>query len=338
MRALRKTKHGPGNLVIEDVPFPEIKDDEVLMKVWAAGVCGSDLLIEEDNHFYEAPVTIGHEYSGIVEDVGKNVKKVSAGNVIVSDIETKDGWLGVTRDGAYAAYIAIPEDEVYVYPEYVPLDHACFTEPVVATLHSMQERNNVKAGDHVVVVGPGPMGLLGVEFAKLRGAASVILIGLKEKDEKRLEIGKQVGADLVLYSEDGPEEAVLDLTRGRGADFVLECSASEKGVRHAIDCARRSPEGRGGNGVISFISLWGKPLTVNLDAVSLYQLNIAGSWSWNGAETWERAVRLITAGVFDLDSLITGRYSLEEWDKAFKNIRACKDVKAFIHPNGTNWD
>lgn len=336
MKAVRKVRPGVGNIEIVDVPIPKIKENEVLMKVWAAGVCGSDLLIEEDKHMYKAPVTIGHEYSGIVVEVGSQVKHVKVGDRIVSDIETTDGWIGVSRDGSYAPFVAIPEAQVYVFPDNVPLDHMCFAEPVVATIHSMQERNAVRVGDFVVIVGPGPMGLLGVEFAKLCGAKAVALIGLRD-DEKRLAIGKKVGADYILYSDDHPEKKVLELTNGRGADFVLECSASEKGVQHAIDCARKAPEGRGGMGRLSFISLWGKPINVNLDALCLYQLSVNGSWSWNGRETWERAVDLISRNVLDLDSLLTNHYALEDWQLAFKNLRAKQDVKAFIHPNGTDW-
>lgn len=336
MIALRKTKSGVGNVELEEVDTPSIACNEVLMKVWAAGVCGSDLLIQEDKHFYKAPVTLGHEYSGVVVDRGRDVKKVKVGDHIVADIETREGWIGVTRNGAYASQMAVPEDQIYVYPPSVSLDDACFTEPVVATLHCMQERNNVRAGDFVVIVGPGPMGIMGVQFAKLRGARAVALIGLRG-DKKRLAIGKGVGADHILFSEEKPEEAVRDLTNGRGADFVLECSASEKGVQHAIDCARRSPEGRGGNGVIAFISLWGKPITITADAISLGQLSINGAWSWNGRESWERAVDLISRQVFNLSAMLTNRYSLDQWEQAFENLRGKDDVKAFIHPNGTNW-
>ena len=336
MKALRKASPGVGHVGLQEVPVPAYNDDEVLMKVWAAGVCGSDLLIQEDKHFYKAPVTLGHEYSGVVAEVGAKVARIKPGDRIVSDIETSHGWLGVTRDGAYAPYMVIPEAQIYRYPDNFSLDHACFTEPVVATIHSMQERNEVKAGDFVVVVGPGPMGLLGVQFAKLRGARAVALIGLRS-DQSRLEIGRKTGADFILYSEDHPEKAIMDLTNGLGADFVLECSASEKGVQHAIDCARRAGEGRGGRGVISMISLWGKPITINMDAVSLYQLTIQGSWSWNGRETWERAIDLISRKVFDLDSLLTNRYALEDWQTAFTNLRSKQDVKAFVHPNGMDW-
>jgi L-iditol 2-dehydrogenase len=200
----------------------------------------------------------------------------------------------------------------------------------------MQERAQVKVGDDVVIVGPGPMGIMAVQFAKLCGARRVILIGLKS-DEKRLQIGRQVGADVILYSEDGPATAVMELTGGKGAEFVLECSASQEGVQHAIDCARKAHEGPGGKGVIVFISLWGRKITVNLDEVSLGQLDIRGSWSWNGRETWEHAVDLLNRGVFNLDPMITHHYALEEWETAFANLRAKQDVKALIHPNGRGW-
>ena len=338
MKALRKTAEGVGHIELCDVSVPEIGPDEVLMKVYAAGVCGSDLLIQEDRHFYRAPVTLGHEFSGVAYAVGKNVTRVKEGDKFVADIECGEGdWLGVTIDGAYAGFMRVPEHVIYRIPGHVSLDHACLAEPIVATHHLIQERAQVKVGDDVVVVGPGPMGIMAVQYARLCGARWVFLIGLKS-DEKRLQIGKQVGADYTLYSEDGPEKAVMEITDGKGAEFVLECSASGEGVQHAIDCARKAYEGPGGKGVVVFISLWGRTITVNLDQVSLGQLDVRGSWSWNGVETWEHAVDLLNRGQFaDLDTMITNHYELEEWETAFANLRAKQDVKAFIHPNGRGW-
>ena len=337
MKALRKTAPGVGHVELCEVPEPEIGPDDILMKVYAAGVCGSDLLIQEDRHFYRAPVTLGHEFSGIAYRVGKNVTHIREGDKLVADIECGKGeWLGVTVDGAFAPYMRIPQHVAYRVADHVSLDHACLCEPIVATQHLMQERAQVKVGDDVVIVGPGPMGIMAVQFAKLCGARRVILIGLKS-DEKRLQIGRQVGADIILYSEDGPAEAVMEITGGKGAEFVLECSASHEGVQHAIDCARKAHEGPGGKGVIVFISLWGRKITVNLDEVSLGQLDIRGSWSWNGRETWEHAVDLLNRGVFNLDPMITNHYALEEWETAFANLRAKQDVKALIHPNGRGW-
>jgi len=334
MLALRKTKPGPGNLALEDRPMPVIADDEVLMKVWSAGICGSDILIEKDRHFYEAPVTLGHEFAGVVEEVGSAVTKVKIGDHITADIETRTGWLGVTRDGACASHMSVPEAQVFVYPKSISLDDICFTEPMVATVHSMAERNTVNPGDFVVVVGPGPMGLLGVQFAKFCGAAEVAVIGLKGVDDMRLGIARKVGADHILYSEDNPAEAIFDMTNGRGADFVLEAAASAAGFQHAIDCTRRSPEGRGGAGRISTISLWGEPITIQLDSLSLYQLDLRGAWSWNGPETWRRAIELIETGHFDLSAIVTGRYALDEWDAAFEGVRRRTDCKSFLYPNG----
>ncbi len=334
MKALRKTADGVGHVELCDVPIPEIGSKDVLMKVYAAGVCGSDLLIQDDRHFYRAPVTLGHEFSGIAHEVGEHVTRVRQGDKFVADIECGAGdWLGVTIDGAYAPFMRVPEHVIHPIPDHVSLDHACLAEPIVATHHLIQERAQVRVGDDVVVVGPGPMGIMGVQYAKVCGARRVFLIGLKS-DEKRLQIGKQVGADYVLYSEDGPEKAVMEITGGKGAEFVLECSASGEGVQHAIDCARKAHEGPGGKGVVIFISLWGRKVTVDLDEVSLGQLDIRGSWSWNGQETWEHAVDLLNREVFDLDPMITAHYTLEEWETAFANLRAKQDVKALIHPNG----
>ncbi|NOZ49432.1 MAG: zinc-binding dehydrogenase [Chloroflexi bacterium] len=337
MKAVRKTARGPGHVELCDVPVPEIGPNDVLMKVYAAGVCGSDILIEDDKHFYRAPVTQGHEFSGIATKVGKNVTRVTEGDKFVADIECGDGdWLGVTIDGAMAPFMRVPEHVIYRLPEHVSLRDAALAEPVVATHHLLQERAQVKVGDDVVIVGPGPMGIVATQYARICGARRVFLIGLRS-DEKRLEIGKQVGADYVLFDEEDPAKTVMDVTDGKGAEFVLECSGGE-GVQTAIDCARKAHEGPGGKGVVVFISLWGRPITVNLDEVSLGQLDIRGSWSWNGRETWEHAVDLLDRGLFNFDPVVTGHYELEEWAQAFANLRAKRDLKALIHPNGIEWD
>ncbi len=337
MPAVRKVAEGPGNVELCDVQVPEIGPNDVLMKVYAAGICGSDLLIQDDKHFYRAPVTQGHEFSGIAYKVGSNVTRVKEGDKFVADIECGEGdWLGVTIDGAFAPYMRVPEHVIYKISEHVPIEHAAMTELIVATHHLIQERGQCRPGDDVVIVGPGPMGLVATQYAKICGARQVILVGLKS-DEKRLEIGRQVGADHTIYSEDGPGEQVMELTNGKGAEFVLECSASGLGVQHAIDCARKAYEGPGGKGVIVFISLWGQKITLNLDQVSLGQLDIRGSWSWNGQETWVHAVDLLERGLFNFEPMITSHYELKDWDKAFTNLRERQDMKAMFLPNGEGW-
>ena len=141
MQALRKTAAGVGHVELREVAVPEIGPNDVLMKVYAAGICGSDLLIQEDRHFYRAPVTQGHEFSGIAYKVGKNVRRVKEGDKFVADIECGAGdWLGVTIDGAFAPYMRVPEHVIYRVSDQVPLLHAGMTELIVATHHLLQER------------------------------------------------------------------------------------------------------------------------------------------------------------------------------------------------------
>lgn len=336
MLAVRKIREGKGNVDLVEVPVPELGPTDVLMKVWAAGVCGSDLNIENDTHFYRAPVTLGHEYSGVVVEVGREVKRVKVGDKIVSDIEAPGGWLGVELDGSYASFMRIPECVVHVCPPDMPLDAAALVEPVTGgMLHCLQERNTINAGDFVVVVGPGPMGILAVQFAKIRGARAVALIGLRD-DNLRLEVGRKVGADYIFIYEDNPLEEIMGLSGG-GADFVADCAGTQSGTQFAIDVARPAHTGRGGKGRIALIAMWGNPITLNFDKVAMGQLDLHGGWSWNGPETWELAIQFLWRGVIDYKSMITNRYKLEEWRVAFDNLRAKKDVKAFIHPNGTDW-
>jgi L-iditol 2-dehydrogenase len=216
------------------------------------------------------------------------------------------------------------------------LDAAALVEPATGgMLHCLQERNTINAGDFVVVVGPGPMGILAVQFAKIRGARAVALVGLRD-DTERLAVGRKVGADHIFVYEDDPLEKILELSGG-GADFVADCAGTQTGTQLAIDAARKASTGRGGRGRIALIAMWGRPITLNFDPVAMGQLDLHGGWSWNGPETWELAVQFLARGAIDYKSMITRRYKLEEWQTAFANLRAKKDVKAFIHPNGTDW-
>ena len=335
MQAVRKLKKGKGYVELVDVPVPKIGPTDVLMKVWAAGVCKSDINIQEGTHFYDAPVTLGHEYSGVAVEVGSEVKTINIGDKLVADIEAPEGWIGVQIDGSYANYMLIPECVAFVCPPDMPLDSAGLVEPVVATIHCLQERNTILAGDFVAVVGPGPMGILAVQFAKMRGAKKVALIGMKS-DHKRLEIGKKVGADYTLVYEENAKEQIFDLTSGIGADFVADCAGTQSGTQLAIDIVRICSEGRGGLGRIAAIAMWGRPITLDLDRLSMGQINIHGGWSWNGKETWEKAIDMLYRGCFDVQSMITSRYRLDEWETAFENLKSGYDVKAYIMPNGTS--
>lgn len=150
-------------------------------------------------------------------------------------------------------------------------------------------------------------------------------------------MGRKVGADVVVTTDEDPVEVVMDLTNGQGADYVAECSGTESGLQQALDAARAKSEGRGGLGTVCLVAMYGRPITLNFDRAPIGQLNLIGSWSWSGPETWERAIDLLYRGQIDYRSMITSRYALEEWEMAFANLRARQDVKALIHPSGMDW-
>jgi L-iditol 2-dehydrogenase len=336
MKAVRKLRRGTGNVELVDVPEPQLGPQDVLVKVWAAGVCGSDLNIQDDTHFYTPPVTIGHEYSGVVLEVGSDVRRVRVGDKVVADIETEEGWVGIDVDGSYAPLMRLPEYVVHVCPDDMSLDAAALVEPVTASIHCFQERTHIRIGDTVLVVGPGPMGLLAVQFARLAGARQVVLSG-KPTDGQRMAVGKTVGADILVTTDEDPVQAVMEVTEGRGADYVAECSGTQSGLQQAIDAARAKSEGRGGLGTVCLVAMYGRSITLSFDRAPMGQLNLVGSWSWSGPETWDRAIDLLHRGQIDYRSMITARYELDGWAEAFANLRACRDVKALIHPNGTEW-
>ena len=232
----------------------------------------------------------------------------------------------------------MPEHVIYRVARYMsPSIMPAWSSRSCATHHLIQERGQVKVGDDVVIVGPGPMGIMAMQYAKTLRRAARDPDRPARATRMRLAIGRQVGADVTLYSEEDPGEAVMELTGGKGAEFVLECSASEQGVQHAIDCARKAYEGPGGKGVVVFISLWGQKITLQPRPGQPGSARHSRLLELERRETWEHAVDLLTRGVFDLDPMITNHYALEEWEPAFANLRAKEDVKAFVHPNGRGW-
>lgn len=226
-----KTARGVGNIEIRDIPVPKPADDEVLVEVAAAGICGTDIHIKHDQSFYTPPVILGHEYSGKVVEVGADVTLVREGDLVVSPAtaycgqcyQCKTGHmnrctfdekriLGVSKaDGAFAQYLTVPEYIIHHIPKGVSMEAAALAEPTACVVHALVEKTPICAGDIVVVQGPGTMGLLSVQVAKAMGAGKVIVTGVSS-DRWRLDIAEQTGADVTIdvQSESDPVKAILD--------------------------------------------------------------------------------------------------------------------------------
>ncbi len=326
MKALRKFERGVKKFRLEEISLPEPADHEVQVKVEYAGICGTDLHIYHDTYADEPPMTIGHEFSGVITKVGKSVKDFKVGQRIVSETNAeycgecvlcKKGRFclcdhrkafGQKTDGVFAEYANLRASNLHLLPEGVSMLEAALAEPLSCVVHAVMERSTILAGDTVLVSGPGPIGLMAVMIAKLYGA-SVILAGTT-MDASRLELGKELGADVpVDVLTENLEQVVADFTSGRGVDVVLECSGSAPAVNTGLKVLRKL-------GTFTQIGLFGDNVSVNINDICYKEINYQGCLSktnWS----WRRTVELLDSGTLPLEKLVSHTFTLDEWEEAF---------------------
>lgn len=346
MEALVKYDNLPGCVEIRDMPQPQITPDQVLLKVRAVGICGSDL--EMYHHLISFPVSppviLGHEFSGMVAEVGENVRGFKPGDRVVSETaayicgechECRTGaynqcpnrrGFGVLAHGADAPYVAVRQGALHHVPDNVDLAEAALTEPLCVAYQALVVKSRIRPGDTVVVLGPGPIGLMSTQIARVCGASAIVLAGLP-KDARRLELGKELGAThAVDLSRDDIHALVADLTRARGADMVVDAAGPSATVKLAMEMVRRE-------GQITKIAWGPKPLDLSLDPIIAKAVTLQGTFSHTW-DTWERVLRLESSRQVKLQEMISHRVPLSEWRSAFHALESGEAVKALIFPNG----
>lgn len=338
MKALVKWGDGKLNMGIKDVPEPKITSTDILVEVAAVGICGSDLHIWRDEKEHKRPVILGHEYSGMVIKVGSEVKRIKVGDRICGDLETLTGRVGTHVNGAFAGFLAIPESLAHVLPDNVSYEEGAMVELVTCMSHDLIHRSRINPSDFVVILGPGPIGLTLTQLVRLWNPRFVMTTGLYS-DDKRLEMAKQLGADLVYYSEDDPVQKVMNLTDGRGAEFIADATGGDDAITQATRMARMG-------GWITVVGLWGHTIKVNLDMISYHNLTVRGGWGWGGMESdsqavrmaagfesWEKALQILALGKLNMTRMITKRITLDQWHQAFCDLEQKKEIKVIVYPN-----
>ena len=340
MKALQKFADGKAGMAIREVPEPTVGPTDLLIEVGAVGICGSDLHIWRDEKEHLRPVTLGHEYSGIVIGKGDHVDAGwHLGDRICGDLETLDGRIGTHVNGAYAPRMALPQRLAHHLPDNLSFAEGALIEQVTCMSHAAMVRSRIHPADFVVITGPGPIGLTLLQIVQLYSPRAVMVTGLKS-DALRLRKARALGADYTYYSEDDPVAEVLRLTGGVGADVVFDCSGGEAAITQAT---RMVVNG----GWITVIGLWGHDLRqVNLDRVPYSNLTVRGSWGWAGMEyadqavrmatgwhSWERALKIMAMGKIDLEPIVTRRIALEEWRDAFEALERKEEIKVMVYPN-----
>ena len=342
MKAVVKTSAGVGNVEVRDVPEPKPKPDEIKVEVKAAAICGTDIHIYYDEYTNSPPVVLGHEMSGVIVEVGDNVTMFKAGDRVTSEtfrytcgrcrfcqtgligLCPQRLSMGVHVDGAFAKYVLQREESLHGLPDNVDFEAGALCEPMAAAVRAVYERAKILPGDVVIVSGPGPIGLLCLQAVKTLGA-TVVLCGVAA-DENRLALGKDLGADFVINVETDSLDFVRDITDGLGADAAIECAGASASLDQCIRTVRKGAQ-------LVQVGLFGRDVETNMDKAVIKKLTILPSFTYRH-RTWERAIKLLGEGKLKTAPLVSGRFPLTDWERAFETVKGRQGHKYLLLPVG----
>ncbi len=345
MKALVKTANGKGNLEIREVEIPKCKNNEALLKVKAAAICGSDILRYTGRiKIANPPVILGHEISGVIAELPKGAKGLREGDRVsveanvyacgkcqsckagMENMCLKRVGIGYQVDGGFAEHVKVPVDMLIPIPEDISFEEASLMDICVA-VHAVHDRSSLRKNDHVVIMGPGFLGLSILQLCKLKGAASVIVVGI-EKDAKRLELAKKLGADEVVQIE---KTDLMQVVQSRintaevdGVDVVFEVSGSKGGLVSAIRVVRRG-------GSMTLIGSIPELVEAPILNVINRQVTLYGSRAYT-RRNCEQAFEYLSDGKIELQPMISGKFPLEKWKEAFELLQEGEAVKIILQP------
>lgn len=313
MKALMKLTNHSGDLGLLDIEEPVCGDSEVKVDVKACSVCGTDIHIMHGLYPWGESVVLGHEYSGIVVEVGSKVKKFKVGDRITG-----------SGSGGYAKYLTVNENDfVFSLPENISFEEGAFFEPLSACTHAVLDHSGIMPTDIVLVSGPGSIGLCAMQIAKVSGA--VVIVAGTSVDKNRLALAKQLGADYVVnVQETNLEKYVMDLTGGRYLDDVLECSGSQSALTSGLKLLKRE-------GTFTQIGLFTKPVELDLDSIVYRQIKFENSIGFVKS-SWVRSIELVRTGKVNVKSLISHKLPLADWRRGFEVCENKEGLKVVIIP------
>ena len=341
MKALRKLHPGPGGVALCEVPVPVPAADEIRVRVSYVGICGTDMHIIGDEYPAELPVTMGHEYSGVVDAAGAEVTAFQPGDRMISmtvgyacgqckscreGLELKCAQrrsIGSGMDGAMAEYVTVKADRAFRIPEGVSLEEAALSEPVSCCTRSVLEVSKVRAGDYVYVSGPGIMGQLAAQLAKIAGAH--VTVGGTAMDGGRLALAKELGADLAVdVTKEDVKELGRRLSGGEGFDVAYECAGVPASADTCLKVLR--PLGQ-----YVQVCLFGKAIPFDMDGALIGEKHIVNSFAAERS-SFELTLRLLKERRLKLEKLITKIYPLEQWEQAVADTAAKTGYKILMRP------
>ncbi len=332
----------PGSVELRDVPIPEIGPKDVLFRVEAASICGSDLHQWTGTISWSVnyPCILGHEFAGTIVEAGREVKSFAEGDRVVSEtaavIDEQSPYsrrglynldpnrlgFGYGVNGAMTRFVKVPERCLHRIPEGLSFVKASMTEPCSVAYNAVCMNGHIRPGDTVLVIGPGPIGLLCAMMARINGAGRVLVCGLPA-DAIRLKVATELGAHPLLADEVLP--CVKELGDGFGVDMVIDATGASPSLQLAMNAIRPA-------GQIIKVGWGPQPMGFNLDPIVQKAVTLQGSFSHNWP-IWERVLQMISSGQIDLDPVINRTAGLQDWHECFEKMHAGEYVKAILTPN-----
>ena len=346
MKALRKMRAGRG-LSMESAPVPAIGAADVLVRVKTASICGTDLHIYGWDRWSQGrikpPVTLGHEFCGVVERVGEEVTAVKVGDFVSAEMHVNCGHchqcrlgeahicqnlriIGIDQDGAFAEFVKISASNIWKLDPAIPEHYGAILDPLGNAVHTVLA--GPIAGQTVLVTGCGPIGLMSIAVAKACGSSTVFAT---ETNENRRAMAKKMGADVILNptAEDAVAR-ILAETNGTGVDALLEMSGNPTAIQQGFKALRA-----GGRASLLGIPTENVPLDLVNDVI-FKGATVQGIYGRRMYGTWVQMTALLKAGRLNLEPLFGEREPLEKFENAFAKLQGGLAGKILLYPNGVS--
>jgi threonine 3-dehydrogenase len=346
MKALRKTQAGKG-LQLEKLSVPAIAPTDALVRVKATSICGTDLHIYGWDRWSQGrikpPLTLGHEFCGIVERVGEEVTAVKPGDFVSAEMHVNCGHchqcrvgqahicqnlkiIGIDVDGAFAEFVKIPMTNIWKLDPAIPEHYGAILDPLGNAVHTVLA--GPIAGQTVLVTGCGPIGLMSIAVAKACGSSTVFAT---ETNEHRRDLAKKMGADFVLNpAAEDPLVKIRVATAGTGVDVLLEMSGNPAAIQQGFKALRA-----GGRASLLGIPTENVPLDLVEDVI-FKGATVQGIYGRRMYETWVEMTALLKAGRVNLQPLFGERVELENFESAFAKLQSGLAGKILMYPNGVH--
>jgi len=344
MKAIIKRKGSYGAKFEKNIPIPEPSPEEVLVKIKVAAICGTDLHIYQWNEWAKnagirLPLIMGHEFSGKVVEVGKNVNEIKVGDYVSGEThipcgrcyQCKNGLqhicnnliiFGIHTNGCFAEYTKIPEICAVKIPDTISPEIGSLLEPLGTSLRACLELE--LTGDIVVIIGCGPIGLFAIASAKAMGASKIIALDVIEE---RLKFAKKLGADFVFNSKikDIPME-IMEITHGVGVDAFIDASGCVEAINLGFKYLRKG-------GKVALVGLPSKKFEINLGPDIIFkEAKIVGIHGRELFKTWTKMKNMLENGVLDVAPVITHKLPLEQFKEGFKLLEKGRGSKILLIP------